>query len=249
MLKVDSLNEIFCSKSFLGASYFKGCYKKVKKTGDINSLGIIAEGGVGVFRRRINTSWSSHPSLLYSYTCLKYIPSVSEYSKNTQTSAQFRDRGNDSFKKNSIEDALLNYNLAIMFAPANSEELGLAYANRAAVLMKLEDFQGSLADVDLAVRNNYPSGSIQKLKERRSKCERMLKKKEAENDPEEKNEVQSDRANRRKFCEGILFKVKKPNPSMPAAEDFVHVKYDEVKGRHLVVTRDIPAGMHSCIWL
>jgi len=42
-----------------------------------------------------------------------------------------------------------------------------------------------------------------------------------------------------------LFQLKSPNPAAPALESFVQIKYNEKKGRHLVVEtkdgRDIPA--------
>ena len=39
-----------------------------------------------------------------------------------------------------------------------------------------------------------------------------------------------------------LFQLQSPNPLAPALEDFVEIKYNEKKGRHLVVTKDVPAG-------
>ena len=39
-----------------------------------------------------------------------------------------------------------------------------------------------------------------------------------------------------------LFTLQSPNPLAPALEDFVEIKYNEKKGRHLVVTKDVEAG-------
>ena len=39
-----------------------------------------------------------------------------------------------------------------------------------------------------------------------------------------------------------LFKLQSPNPVAPALESFVQIKYNEKKGRHLVLTQDVPAG-------
>ena len=39
-----------------------------------------------------------------------------------------------------------------------------------------------------------------------------------------------------------LSQLKSPNPFAPALESFVQIKYNEKKGRHLVVSQDVPAG-------
>ena len=50
-----------------------------------------------------------------------------------------------------------------------------------------------------------------------------------------------------------LFQFESPNPSAPALESFVQIKYNEKKGRHLVVEtpdgRDVPAGKFTNVTL
>ena len=43
------------------------------------------------------------------------------------------------------------------------------------------------------------------------------------------------------FCDEKL-RLEKPNPLIPAAAEFVEIKFDEVQGRHLVVNQDVDPG-------
>ena len=150
-----------------------------------------------------------------------------------------RKNGNAFFRREELGDALLHYNLAIMFAPLD-QQLGMAYANRSAVLVQLKDPEGALEDIALALQNHYPPTSILKLEQRKKKCEEMIEKfKSIGNvrDLEEKLETEM----RKKLCEDIRH-IQNPNPLIPVAAKCVQIKFEKAKGRHLVVNRDVPAG-------
>src|SRR4051794_36362375 len=92
---------------------------------------------------------------------------VSELRKNSAVSAELRQRGNELFKKKDFRKALEFYNVATLFAPTDDQELALAYANRSLVFMETSRPEEALADIDLALANNYPRSSRSKLEGRR----------------------------------------------------------------------------------
>jgi hypothetical protein len=51
-------------------------------------------------------------------------------------------------------------------APAGSENVGIAYANRSVVYMKLGYYKTALANIQLARDHNYPASKLEKLAER-----------------------------------------------------------------------------------
>ena len=53
--------------------------------------------------------------------------------------------------------------------------MSLAFANRSAALFYLGDYRASLADIELAVSNQYPLESLYKLEDRRAKCYMALR--------------------------------------------------------------------------
>jgi len=90
--------------------------------------------------------------------------------KSNKTSEEYRKKGNEFYKKNKLDDALTAYSKSISFAINKSIELGLAYANRSAVLISLQEPVLCNYDITLAFKNSYPSNLYYKLYERRSKC-------------------------------------------------------------------------------
>ena len=122
--------------------------------------------------------------------------------------------------------------------------MGFAYANRAAVLVNLGHFKEAIQDVNLALKNKYPESQAEKLVQRKDRCEKAIQKKEEENsaiDPKVKKEMEAEIKKMQKLRDDML-KVHNPNPLIPAAAEFVEIKYDKVQVRHLAVNEDIPAG-------
>ena len=147
--------------------------------------------------------------------------------------------------------ALHYYNLALMFAEMDSEAAGMAYANRAAVLVELGHFEEALEDVDLASKNKYPESKSSKLEQRRAKCEESIMRKQQEYEaiePKVKKEMEAEMAEMRKLRDEML-QVKKSNLLMPSAAEFVQVKFDSDQGRHLVVNQDVPPGTKAKLGL
>ena len=165
-----------------------------------------------------------------------------EYQKNPATSGKLRERGNEFFKQKNFEDALKTYNVAILFAPNGHEALGMVYANRSAVLVELREYEGALEDIKLALTNGYPKSLAEKLERRKKKCEDMLGLRRGD---AIWKKVKKEIGERKKIRDEIL-QVRKPNTSIPGASSCIEINFDNVQGRHLVVTQDVSEGMIPC---
>lgn len=90
--------------------------------------------------------------------------------KNRSESEKFRKEGNTVFSNKRDLDALECYSKSVAFAPLNSEELALAFANRSAVSFSLKRYEDCITDVDRALDGKYPDHLKYKLHERKGKC-------------------------------------------------------------------------------
>lgn len=83
---------------------------------------------------------------------------------------EYRNEGNLFFNVKKYVAALLCYNKSLLYSPPDSESLGLAYANRSAAYYKMELYNHSLINIQLARENKYPMQNIDKLEIREKKC-------------------------------------------------------------------------------
>ena len=172
-----------------------------------------------------------------------------EYVKDSGTSRLLRDRGTELYKQRNFQNALHYYSLATIFAEKGTEAAGIAYANRSAVLVEMGQFEEALEDVELALTNKYPDSRLQKLEQRRKKCQESIQKKLQDYlaiDGKVRKEMEAEMEDMKNLRNEIL-QLKKPNPLIPAAADCVEIKFDKNQGRHLVVTGDISPGI-SIMW-
>ena len=132
--------------------------------------------------------------------------------------------------------------MAIMFAPSDSKELGLGLGNRAAVLLKMGDPEGALEDIELALAHDYPKELVRKLEERKTKAQEMIEQRNKNYGKANVKEKIRKELQRRMEIRKKTLHVGRSNPLMPAAAEFVQLKFDEVMGRHLVVTKDVTPG-------
>lgn len=95
-------------------------------------------------------------------------------SKNDGFSIELRREGNELVRSRDFDAALLKYNEAIRLAVANTENLGMCYANRSICFMHFGKYSLCLHDIDLAKQNGYPIGLFPKLAERKSECLKMM---------------------------------------------------------------------------
>ncbi|CAL8073674.1 unnamed protein product [Orchesella dallaii] len=152
--------------------------------------------------------------------------------KSLELSAKLREKGNELYQQRNGEAALRAYSLAIAFAPNATEELCMAYANRSAVLREIGKARESLEDVErvLKLGKLCPANLKDKLLERKGKCEAMLLEDNGTASEESSSSVDK------------LFHIQDPNSKVANAKSFVQIGYSKHKGRHLTVTKDVPAG-------
>lgn len=79
----------------------------------------------------------------------KYLESINfaDDQKSDEISELYRKKGNDFYAKKDSQNALNNYNLALLYAPHNSKSLFLAYSNRSAVFYDLNMLENCLDDL------------------------------------------------------------------------------------------------------
>ena len=149
------------------------------------------------------------------------------------------------FREGKYQPALDAYNMAIMFALNDSKESGLGFANRAAVLLQMGDPEGALKDIELAIGHYYPKELLEKLEQRKAKAQELIEQRRLSYGKANGKDVVGKEIDKRMEIRKRMLHIEKPNPLMPAAAEFVQLKFDDVMGRHLVVTKDVSPGKSS----
>lgn len=107
--------------------------------------------------------------IAYRYSQKSYSAS-SLFQKSTGDAIEFRNLGNEWFKAGQDNEALNFYTQSIASALNDSEELALAYANRSAVLLRIQKYELSLLDINRALKGKYPENLKTKLYDRKERC-------------------------------------------------------------------------------
>lgn len=89
--------------------------------------------------------------------------------KDNALSIEARADGNQKYVENDLIGAMELYNQSICFAEKDSDNLSLAYANRASCFLKLKLYDRCLVDIQLAKAANYPDHLMSKLDARETK--------------------------------------------------------------------------------
>lgn len=145
--------------------------------------------------------------------------------KNDKQAEAVRSDGNKLYSEKKFFEALLKYNESLCTASAESENLGLAFANRSAVYSELKLYEKSLKNIELARSHNYPSKNIEVLEKREEKCRDLMKSKVQLADP------------------WNFFKLSyKSNKKLPFAVDLLELRVDDKYGKHIVTKQDIKVG-------
>lgn len=140
--------------------------------------------------------------------------------------------------------------MAILFAPATTPELGLAYASRSVVLQELNLINEAIQDIDLALENSYPTERELKLVKRRKRYENLLAKQVVTEATACVRPCESKKSKGRSSSqsssshenEESFFSIKRPNPVMPCADAAINLMVDPEHGRHLIANRSIEIG-------
>lgn len=144
--------------------------------------------------------------------------------KSDQLSSALRVEGNKLYSARNFFEALVKYNASLCHAPKQSENLGLAYANRSAVFLEMKLFKKTLNNIELAKNNNYPLENIEILEKRREKCVAMM-------------------TQQAKINESSFFKLSyKPNKKLPFAVECLELRSNEKFGKYIVTNKNIKVG-------
>ncbi|KAK9889713.1 hypothetical protein WA026_007095 [Henosepilachna vigintioctopunctata] len=154
------------------------------------------------------------------------VPKYVENFKNNEKSTELRRKGNEKFGLKKDEEALETYTYSVVTAENDSETLGLAYANRSAVLFKLKLYNECLQDIERALQNNYPETLKFKLLERQKKAQILT--------------LNEDKVAYHQSAPSIV--EENQNPLIECSSSAVEIRTNPQLGRYVVATRDIEIG-------
>jgi tetratricopeptide (TPR) repeat protein len=199
------------------------------------------------------------------------IPNLNYEKKNSEKSIHFIEEANKLYFKekgriNTLIEAWELYSKSIATSDKSSTTIALAYANRSAILYNLNKFTECIQDIDAALKLNYPNHLKANLLRRKAKCFKILGKTEVDeiceeairwlenvslsDDKKKRLEVKiNNTSNDQLTLERINYESQSldlpkiiPHKNIPSASDAIDIKYNKVKGRHLVANRDIGVG-------
>ncbi|CAK1588395.1 unnamed protein product [Parnassius mnemosyne] len=90
--------------------------------------------------------------------------------KCDEVSLLWRQKGNDKFRANLVEESYRCYSKSVVYANHNGPMYCLALANRSASLLRMKRFQECLSDIAMAIESGYPTEQRHKLLLRRVDC-------------------------------------------------------------------------------
>lgn len=147
---------------------------------------------------------------------------LSREQKSSELATKHRLKGNELFKDRKYFSALCDYNVSLCHAETNSDDLGLAFANRSAVFYEIGEFRLCKENINLAKEFGYPSNKLKKLERRERKCHSRLKGK-----LRELSLLQITRTTRTKY---------------PFVTDCLRLGDNSEYGRHIVTDCDLNIG-------
>lgn len=143
--------------------------------------------------------------------------------KSNETSDYLREAGNRKFREKDFIEAMELYSQSLCFAEPETNNVSLAYANRATCFLRMEKFDKCLRDIDLAVEANYPF--MQKLMKRKDECKQAMEKAGPKTDA---IEIKLDFERNEKY---------------PCMADVLDVQKNTEYGRHIIAKCDIGVGL------
>lgn len=145
---------------------------------------------------------------------------------NKEKSDKHREEGNDQYEDGKYFAAITSYNKALVYARDDRTRAAMCYGNRSAVYLELKYFDHCLRNIDLA-EPYFPVNAKQKLYDRRTECQKIMKMHSDESLHTFKHE----------------FKLSyDANPKIPFFIDALKLRENSEDGKHLITTRDLKAG-------
>lgn len=95
--------------------------------------------------------------------------------KNNEVAVKKRKEGNIQFDQGNWTRAIEKYNESLCYAENRSDNLALAYGNRAACFLKLKFYKEALKDIELSKEAGYPPHLFPKLDRRKENCLKLMR--------------------------------------------------------------------------
>ena len=147
---------------------------------------------------------------------------LSDNKKSKELATKHRLKGNELFRDRKYFSALCAYNKSLCFAVTNSEDVGLAFANRSAVYLEIEEFELCKENINFAKEFGYPSSKSEKLERREKNCYGKI--------------VEKSRDLK------LLQLTHKSNPKYPFVADCLKIQNNSEFGRHIVTDKALNIG-------
>lgn len=147
--------------------------------------------------------------------------------KNNQEAQFFREAGKKWFAQGKYALAMKEFNNCLRLAENETEEVGLAYANRSSCFFHMNMLEECMIDLKLAKRSRYPADLMTKLETRMSECTALTKDK-------------TFKSNR--------FNIREPTLSFGEHEKFagvadcLEIRRDEGYGCDVIATHELEIG-------
>lgn len=138
-----------------------------------------------------------------------------------------RSEGNQLYALRNFHDALAKYNGSLCAAENESENIGLAYANRSAVYFELKLYELCLQNIDLALANKYPMKSREIMINRQNRCRSLMTTATSADGCNRIYEIADEKGSKRRFS-GI--------------DEYLKLKVDQQFGRHIVADKSLNVG-------
>lgn len=149
-----------------------------------------------------------------------------ESRKDNHHSTELRMKGNVKFRQGFWAEALEFFNQSLCFAEINSENVALAYANRLECFFRMEKYQETLIDIEMAMASKVPIRLKQKL-------EKIKQKSMTSN----KNRVEIG-----KYSKSEIELSFTQHKNYSCIANVLDIKFDPKFGRHLIAKCDISVG-------
>lgn len=99
--------------------------------------------------------------------------------KNNRDAKTYRDEGKELFVLKNYAKAMKKFNKSLKLAENDTDELGIAYANRSSCFFHMNMLAECMVDLKLARKSHYPSHLMPKLEKRIAQCSALMNKNQA----------------------------------------------------------------------
>lgn len=146
--------------------------------------------------------------------------------KNNEKSTNFMRDANQKFQERDFERAVYIYINALRFAEIGTENVSMAFANRAKCFYQMKYYDQALIDIDLALEAGCNNEMMSKLQKLQTDCQNQIKSNtESHVFDEQKSQLKL-----------------QVNEQIPCLTDALAIANNHQFGRHLIATRDIAVG-------